>query len=271
MPIHLGRGDMMKSLHTCAALVALLALATPAIAADLPAPPPASPAPVAKDGWTYTIAPYFWAAGLAGDVGQFGLPAVHVDADFGDIWDHLDFAAMVMGEARNDRFSVFGDILYVKLSSDIDAPRRLPADRVDIGSETFAGFAGVGYSVLQGPGGNLDVVGGMRVWHVSTDIDFHGQSLDGRRGRDSATWVDGLAGLKGRYDLTDKLYLTGWGLVGAGGADLDWDVGGGVGYAFNERLSLMVGYRALGVDYSQDGFLFDVVEQGPMLGTVLKF
>ncbi|MCB4768577.1 DUF481 domain-containing protein [Ancylobacter sp. Lp-2] len=256
------------------ALLGLAALATPAIAADVPPPvvkAPAAPAPVATDGWTYTLAPYFWAAGMAGDVGQFGLPAVHVDADFSDIFDHLDFAAMVMGEARKDRFSVFGDILYVKLGADVTAPRRIPADSVDITSTTFAGLAGVGYALWDGPKGHLDVVGGVRAWHVSTDISFKGQALDGRSGRDSASWVDGLAGLRGRYELSDKLYLTGWGLVGAGGADLDWDLGGGVGYTFNDRLSMVVGYRALGVDYEQDGFLFDVVEQGPIIGTVLKF
>ena len=49
--------------------------------------------------------PYFWAAGISGDVGQFGLPPVHIDADFGDIFDHLDFGAMAIGEARYDRYS----------------------------------------------------------------------------------------------------------------------------------------------------------------------
>ncbi|MBS7586873.1 hypothetical protein KHC24_05945 [Ancylobacter defluvii] len=260
---------MFRPLRGFSSVMLLAAMAGSGLAADMPTA--AAPSPVGTDGWTYTIAPYFWAAGLSGDVGQFGLPAVHVDADFGDIFKNLDFAAMATGEARNGRFSVFGDVLYTKLSSDVTTPRHVLADEVAISSETFAGLAAVGYAIWDGPQGHLDVVGGARVWYVGTDISFRGQALDGRSASDNASWVDGIAGLRGRYSLTDKVYLTGWGLVGAGGADIDWDVGAGVGYAFNQRLSFVLGYRALGVDYEKDGFLFDVVEQGPILGTVIKF
>jgi hypothetical protein len=117
----------------------------------------------------------------------------------------------------------------------------------------------------------LDVVAGARVWYVNTDISFSGGLLDGRDFDDNATWVDALAGLRGKYAFTDKVYLTGWGLVGGGGADIDWDVAGGIGYQFNDTVSAVAGYRALGVDYSDDGFVFDVVQQGPILGVVLRF
>jgi hypothetical protein len=46
------------------------------------------------------------------------------------------------------------------------------------------------------------------------------------------------------------IYVSGWGLIGAGGPDIDWDVAALAGYDFNERLSAVAGYRALGVDYS---------------------
>ncbi|WP_353843570.1 hypothetical protein [Mesorhizobium sp.] len=60
------------------------------------------------------------------------------------------------------------------------------------------------------------------------------------------------------------------GLVGAGEADIDWDVAWAIGYRFNDRI--LSGNRALGVDYSNDGgFLFDVVQQGPILGLVVRF
>lgn len=263
---------MDRSFWNICTVLASACFATSVAATDLPASPPPAPAPaLVANGWTFSIAPYFWAAGLSGDVGQFGLPAVYVDADFSDILSNLDFAAMAMGEARNGRFSLFGDILYTKLSPELSTPRGILADKVGITSETFAGLAAVGYAVWESPQGHLDVVGGMRVWQVSTDLSFRGQILDGRGGSDSASWVDGIVGLRGRYELSDKFYLTGWGLVGAGGADIDWDVGAGVGYAFNDRLSLVLGYRALGVDYDKDDFLFNVVEQGPILGTVIRF
>jgi hypothetical protein len=65
--------------------------------------------------------------------------------------------------------------------------------------------------------------------------------------------------------------MTGWGLVGAGGADIDWDVALALGYKFNETVSAVAGYRALGVNYSNDGFVFDAVQQGPIVGLAIHF
>lgn len=183
-----------------------------------------------KHGWTFAVSPYFWAAGLSGDIAQFGSPTVHIDPSFSDVLDHLDFAAMAIAEARYERYSIIGDIMYTKISSDaVTTPRGILTGSVDVSSETFAALMGAGYTVLQNDRGNLDLDAGARVWHVNTDISFSGGILDGREISDGATWVDGLAGLRGKNSITDKVYFTGWGLVGGGGASVDWDVGGGIG------------------------------------------
>ncbi|MBZ9605431.1 hypothetical protein [Phyllobacterium chamaecytisi] len=262
---------MKYSISLIALIAAGLLAATPVRAADITSPMAPELKQTERDGWTFAIAPYFWAAGMSGDAGLFGLPTVHLDMDFGDILKDLDFAAMAIAEARYDRYSLFTDILYTKISSGRGTPRGIIAGSVDVSSETFAGLIGAGYSVLQNERGNLDIVGGLRVWHASTDISFSGGILDGRGRSDGATWVDGLAGLRGKYSITDKVYLTGWGLVGGGGANVDWDVAGGIGYSFNDKISAVAGYRALGVDYSDDGFVLDVVQQGPIFGVVMRF
>lgn len=254
------------------ALLACTVTVSFAQAADVPQPvilPEAKPA--ADDGWTFAASSYFWGAGMSGDVGQFGLPAVHVASDFGDILKDLDFAFMAIGEARHDRFSIFGDVIYTKVSTGSGTPLGVVANRVDLTSETFTGLLGAGYSVFLDGRSNLDLVAGARVWHASTDISFAGGILDGVSASDGATWVDAMTGVRGRYFLTDKVYLSGWGLIGAGQADLDWDLAAGVGYEFSDRISAVAGYRALGVDYSHDGFVFNVVQQGPILGMVMRF
>jgi hypothetical protein len=225
----------------------------------------------AQDGWTFSIAPYLWIAGLSGDTAQFGLPAVHIDADFGDILSNLDFAFMAAGEARYDRFSIIGDVIYTKLSADGETPLGILASDVDVTSESFSGLLGVGYAFLDGPEGHLDIVGGVKLWSVDTTVAFSGGLLGVVERSDSATWLDGMVGLRGKYSFTPEIYLTGWGLVGGGGANIDWDVALGVGYDFNDRISAIAGYRALGVDYSDDGFVFDTVQQGPILGLAIKF
>lgn len=231
--------------------------------------------PAAVEGtagdWTFAISPYFWVAGISGDVSQFGLPPINVSADFSDILKNLDFAAMAIGEARNGRFSIFGDVMYTRLGAD-GGLRNVPDASVSLTSTTFAGLLGAGYSVLENGNSHLDVVAGARLWRVETDISIDSSGpFDGADVSDGATWVDGLAGIRARYDFTDNFYFTGWGLVGAGAADIDWDVAGGLGYQFNDSWSAVAGYRALGVDYDSDGFLFDVVQQGPILGVIGRF
>lgn len=244
---------------------------TSAMAADVVSAAAPDAAPAVESGWTYSITPYFWAAGLSGQTSQFGLPVVDMDADFGDILDNLDFAAMMIGEARNGRFSLFGDLMYTDLSAGKATPLGIVATSVDVDTSSFAGLAGVGYSALEGPAGHLDIVGAVRVWSVDTDISFRGGILDETSFSDGATWVDGLVGVRGTYAFTPNFYVVGWGLVGAGGADIDWDVMAGIGYNINETFSATLGYRALGVDYSDDGFLFDAIQQGPIAGLTIRF
>ena len=263
---------MKSNLAFAAVLLGAVTISGSLKAADLaPLLAPEAKPIATQSGWTFTIAPYFWAAGLSGDVAAFGAPQVHVDASFDDLFKHLDFAAMAIGEARYDRFSIFGDILYTKLSGDADTPRGIVANNVEVTAKSFAGLLGAGYSVLESPEGRLDVVGGLRLWSVDTKISFNGGLIGGLSGDESATWVDALGGLKGSYFFTPNFYITGWGLAGGGGADVDWDVLGGFGYKFNDTISAVAGYRALGVNYRNDGFVFDVVEQGPIIGVAFHF
>ncbi|QRM56210.1 hypothetical protein [Sinorhizobium sp. BG8] len=263
----------MKSSSICVlACVGFLPLAGPTLAADIVSPmTPQVQETTTESGWTFAFEPYFWAAGLSGDLASFGLPAVHVDSSFSDIWDHLDFGAMAMGEARYGPYSIVGDVIYTKISGSAGTPRGILAESVDVDSETFAAFLGVGYALFEDNAGRLDVIGGARVWSVDTDLSFDGGILDGVSKSDGDTWVDALAGLKATYSITPEIYLTGWGLVGAGGADIDWDVAAAIGYRFNNTISAVAGYRALGVDYSSGGFEFDVIQQGPILGLVVNF
>ncbi|WP_429132476.1 hypothetical protein [Ensifer sp. 4252] len=261
----------MKACRLAAAMLITVLQASSASVADLQHAFIVPDAKASSEGWTFAASPYFWGAGISGDIGQFGLPAVHLAPDFGDMLKDLDVGFMGIGEARYDRFSVFGDVIYTKVSSQAATPLGIAAGQVDTRSETFAGLVGAGYAVFQDGRSNIDVVAGARVWHASTEISSSGGLLGGVSGRDSATWVDAMAGFRGRYFLTDHFYLSAWGLVGAGQADLDWDLAAGVGYEFSDRISTIAGYRALGVDYNHDRFIFDTVQQGPILGLVVRF
>jgi hypothetical protein len=259
-----------RNLGLAAALTLLLS--STALAADVSPLVVPQPTPEQEtEDWSFAASPYFWGASLSGKTSQFGLPTIKLDSSFSDILENLDFAFMAAAELRYERFSVIGDFMYTKLSSDADTPFGVLTKEIDVQAETVAGLLGVGYAVIDGPQGHLDVVGGIRVWSVDTTISFDGGFLDGRERSDSATWVDGMAGLRGKYMITPEWFVSGWGFVGTGGAKIDWDVAANIGYQFNNTISAIAGYRALGVNYRDDGFIFDTVQQGPILGVTVKF
>ena len=50
-----------------------------------------------------------------------------------------------------------------------------------------------------------------------------------------------------------------------------WDIAGTVGYAFTPGIVAAVGFRALGVDYANNGDVVDVTSWGPLAGLTIRF
>jgi hypothetical protein len=225
----------------------------------------------AESEWKFTLAPYMWLAGISGDVGLFGLPPQEIDASISDVLENFDIGAMAVAEARNGPFFLGSDIFYVKLSTNVDTPLGILADSIDVSATAFM-FTGIaGYSLVYEEGVSLDVFAGARVWYSDTSLDVVGGPPIS--GSDGDTWVDPLVGIKGRADLGSNFYVTAWGMIGGFGvsSDLMWDLLGGIGYEFGDTFSLVAGYRAVSVDYENDGFVYDIVQQGPIFGAVFRF
>lgn len=88
----------------------------------------------------------------------------------------------------------------------------------------------------------------------------------------SKSWVDPFVGLRGRYNITDNLYLSARGDVGGFGvsSDLTWNAFAAVGYQWTRTFSTELGYRHLTIDYSDGGFVYDAEMSGIYLGLTLK-
>jgi len=248
-----------------------LAFAGPASAADLytvDEPIPAITEPGGFEArWQVNTAVYLFAPSLKGTVGVGGLPTVDVDAKFSDILDYLDFAFMAVAEVRRDRIGILGDLLYTKLSGSSDILGGLAT--ASLTNQLIIGTLMGEYRVAEWGKSSVDLMAGARVWGVTNDLSISGVGS----ASDDQYWVDPMIGIKGRLQGASRWYLTGWGMIGGFGAssDIDWDLFGGVGYEISDRISLVGGYRALGVDYSSGGFVFDIVEQGPIFGAVFRF
>jgi hypothetical protein len=51
----------------------------------------------------------------------------------------------------------------------------------------------------------------------------------------------------------------------------DWDANINLGYQWTQGFSSTIGYRYLDVDYADDGFLYDVAQDGLVLGLSWRF
>src|SRR6266404_7729654 len=74
-------------------------------------------------------------------------------------------------------------------------------------------------------------------------------------------WFDPYVGLRARYNFNKTYYTAVRGEIGGFGvgADLMWEVEGVIGINLTRSIFTEIGYRALGVDYENDGLLFDTV------------
>jgi opacity protein-like surface antigen len=141
-----------------------------------------------------------------------------------------------------------------------------------LSTETLTVLGAFEYRLIDDEAGSLDALAGARLWSVSTDFDFSGNVINASA-NDSETWVDPIVGFRGRLNLSPDFFLTSWAMIGGFGvlSDFTWDVMGGIGYQVRDSVSLVAGYRGLGVDHKNDGFVFDVTQDGPIPGAVFRF
>ncbi|MCT2541168.1 hypothetical protein [Sedimentimonas flavescens] len=220
--------------------------------------------------WKMRFNPYLWGSGLSGSVATVpGVPPADIDKSFSEILDNLDLGAMAGLTARKDNFGLFGDVMYVKIGAEQALGPVL--GRASLDAKNFAFTLGGDYVIARSQRGELRVAGGLRYWNVETDLRFSGGTVGERSGSASNDWVDGLAGVNWLADTSEKTFVTGWAMVGAGGSDFTTDVFAGLGYRISERNAIVGGYRYLSVDREDGDFQYDVEQQGLMLGLSLPF
>jgi len=218
-------------------------------------------------GWHFGFAPYLFAAGISGTVGARGR-TLEVDANFGNVWKNLDIGLMGAFEARKGRFVLLNDLVWTKLSSEKDTPGPLYST-AKLGINLFIFDPEFGYRLIDSKKGSLDVLGGVRVWSVETNLNVSTGVRPGFDVSQRKTWAAPVVGLHGVVNVTPKFFLAGkFDIGGAGiGADLTTQLYGAAGYRITKHVALIGGYRWLQVDYDdENGFLFDTQMSGLMFG-----
>ena len=296
-------------------LAILLAIAgnwlTSAKAADIPPMPVKAAPPVpAISPWRYDITPYFWMPSLNGTSTVRGFTG-DIDATFfGDIIHRKIpkelFGLMTSFEARNDRFALMGDFVYMKIGADKSGTRVVnlgPVAAVNIGASAqvtinmiVAEMAAAYELVRFGPGTALDIYGGGRVWWQDADSSLFANAaliatlprntftISGSRAiaeSGDITWVDPMVGARLRHQFSPGRELMLRGDVGGFGAGskFSWQAIGALNWEVARTQhavwSGMVGYRALYVDYSKGSgntlYEYDMLQHGPIVGLSARF
>lgn len=232
-------------------------------------PKPQDPDP---DRWQFQVTPYFWLAGINGRAGIGNLD-VDVDAGITDSDVDLNFGFMATFEARKKRLVILTDLQYSNLGTDRATPRGLLFSNASADFKTFVLDPEVGYRIIDNSekGAFVDVLAGIRYWHLETDLTFNAGLLSTVTATRSRGWVDAVAGIRGKAHITPRIFLTGKADIGGGGSNFSYQLFGGGGVLIGKRYALIAGYRDLDVNYNKDGFLFDVALHGPILGFGIKF
>jgi len=229
------------------------------------------PQTVDPDKWQFLFSPYFWMAGLHGTTGGPNR-TVEVDESFGDIFESLKFAFMGVFEAHKNKWAIQTDVEFVSLEDEKATPGPLFSSAT-AKIKTFVFTPEVGYKIYSDPdkGSFVEVLGGTRIWHISSDLTFNAGLLPTVLTKNSRSWVDGVVGMRGKAALSEKFFFIGRFDVGGGGSKFTYQLFGGLGYNLNKKVALVGGYRALDVNYDKNNFLYDTNQRGPIVGLGFRF
>ena len=218
-----------------------------------------SPLAVADDV-QYRIMPYLWASGIDAEIGRPGF-TTHVDVDFSDYIDLVDLGAALVFEARGDRWSFATDLLWMRLSEELEVPTGTIDAEIEMTLvEVFGGYRPSGWE-------NTWIVGGMRYLSIDTDINF---VVLGPRSS-SQDFVDPFIGLSWQPRRGNWEYVVEADIGGGVNADFSWSATLAAAYHFNDWFALSGGYRFINIDFEDDDFVFDGTFDGIQIGLMFTF
>lgn len=300
-----------ENIRLTAIVGAVLCCGSQSLAADLPVRQPA-PQLVAEvsPGWTYSAMAYAWLPSINGSSTIKGRTA-DIDASFGDLLERKIpkelFGLMGAFEARNGRFGVMTDLVYMKLGASGSAARARSVHPLVGGTlaasmsaqfEMFIAETSLAYELMRsqgsGPGAEtaIDLYGGGRLWWqraeanlaLTAGMNIGDLTVNGGRAFASSgdvTWFDPLIGLRLRQRFSPKADMVLRGDVGGFGAGskFSWQAMGYLNWEFartqSSAWSAMVGYRALYVDFEKGAgntlYQYDMLTHGPIMGVTARF
>ena len=247
-------------------LARLLAGCALVLTAALPSRAQAGSPTAMDDDWHFVLVPYFWFAGIDGNVTVRDRIEVPVEKSFSDVISDFDIGLLGHVEGRKRRLGFAFDVMYLNLGAPVAAAAPvLGAVSADVRLLVTEGLGF--YRVVNGGGtdnpSHLDLLVGAR--YVGTSARLRSDVLES--GKQDLHWVDAVAGLRFRARLGSRVSLLGRGDVAGFGSDFTWNLEGDLAIHLSQRWALGAGWRHFDIDYDEgegsDRKVFGVAFDGP--------
>lgn len=219
--------------------------------------------------WQFKAEPYLLLPNMNGKVGVGDLPEADVNASVSDIFSRLKFGAMLNLEAANPKWTIGVDFLYMNLEQDLKSSSLINSGKVN------AKQMGLEFYGMRKLRPWLEVGAGALVNSLSMEMQLLQNQIGGgtisRSGQQSKSWVDPMIMARVKTagaNTPKKMYGVLKGEVGGFGvgSDFAWQLQVSGGYRFSKLFDASLGYRFIGLDYSDgNGFVYDVVTSGLMI------
>lgn len=207
--------------------------------------------------WEYGAEIYLWGASINGTSGN-GSP---MDIDFNDLLDNLRMGGMGAFSAQKDKWTLLADIIYLDVNEKnlgVVGPRGGELNSIGMKSWIIQPMAS--YAVYETDTDRFELLAGARYLYIKTPIGFNDVKIT----PSDDAW-NGVIGVRGTHDFTDKWTGTYHLDIGTGDSDLTWQGIAGLAYNF-EKYSVHAGYRY--IDWDHNGEAIDDLNLGGVFAGV---
>lgn len=218
---------------------------------------------------------YLWTPGMHGTVGSHGYEA-GVRASAGQLLSHFHLGLMGLTEIRKGRLLSTIDLMWVNLAASEGRATpfpEVPTLSARVGFNQFVLTPKVGFRVIGNQYFAIDGLAGIRYWNLGSTLQFTPAPLGGSGDfSKNQSWVDPVVGARFQSPLNNFVLFTLAGDVGGwgAGAQMDYQIFGGLGFRLKPTVLLDVGWRYMFVNYRSSNFVYESAETGAVLGVTFS-